>query len=119
MRIPNREEFNHGIEEFKKHEKRDVMYKVATFLVSHFWGKPVDMACGLGVLLLTWNQAFYRFGIFDFDKLVECIAKHLRRLEHFKEREITTFSEVDENEIRILFNDFLDALQRDSGKKRK
>lgn len=64
MNIPNREEFLKGCEEFEKHEKRDAMYKVATFLVFHFWGKPSDMADGLGVLLLTWNQAFYRYGIF-------------------------------------------------------
>jgi len=36
MNIPNREEFLKGCEEFEKHEKRDAMYKVATFLISHF-----------------------------------------------------------------------------------
>jgi|DewCreStandDraft_4_1066084.scaffolds.fasta_scaffold13488_5 cell fate (sporulation/competence/biofilm development) regulator YmcA (YheA/YmcA/DUF963 family) len=36
---------------FKKNEKRDAMYKVATFLVSKFWGKYSDIADGLGVLL--------------------------------------------------------------------
>jgi len=67
--IPNCKEFCKGVEEYEKHEKRDVMYKVATFLVSYFWGKPSDMADGLGVLLLTWNQSFYRYGSFDFNKL--------------------------------------------------
>ena len=38
MNIPNRGEFLKGCEEFEKHEKRDAMYKVATFLISHFWG---------------------------------------------------------------------------------
>ena len=61
MKIPIREEFCKGCEEFERHEKRDAMYKVATFLVSYFWGRPSDMADGLGVLLLTWNQAFYRY----------------------------------------------------------
>lgn len=60
---PTEEEFLNGIIEFEKQEKRDAMYKVATFLVSHFWGNPSDMADGLGVLLLTWNQAFYRYGM--------------------------------------------------------
>ena len=71
--IPSREEFINGYKKFEEYEKRDAMYKVATFLVSHFWGKPAEMADGLGVLLLTWNQAFYRYGIFDFDRLEECI----------------------------------------------
>ena len=69
MDIVTQEEFCKGIEEFGKREKRDAMYKVATFIISYYWGKPFDMANGLGVLLLTWNQAFYRYGTFDFDKL--------------------------------------------------
>ncbi len=36
MRILNKEEFYKGVEKFEKHEKRDAMYKVAIFLVSHF-----------------------------------------------------------------------------------
>jgi len=116
MNIPNREEFIKGCEEFEKHEKRDAMYKVATFLVSHFWGKPSDTADGLGVLLLTWNQAFYRYGIFDFDKLERCIADNFQKIENFRNRDISTLSSSDEDDIRHLFNQFLEALQIDSGK---
>ncbi|MHA1381331.1 MAG: hypothetical protein ACTSRG_23430 [Candidatus Helarchaeota archaeon] len=53
--IPSKEEFLRGVEEFKKHEKRDAMYNVATHLISYYWGTPSDTADGLGVLLLTWN----------------------------------------------------------------
>ena len=69
IHVPDCSGFQKGCDEYERREKRDSMYKVATFLVSHFWGKPNDVADGLGVLLLTWNQAFYRYGIFDFDKL--------------------------------------------------
>jgi hypothetical protein len=116
MNIPGREEFLKGCEEFEKHETRDAMYKVATFLVSHFWGKPADMADGLGVLLLTWNQAFYRYGIFDFNKLERCIADNFQRIENFRGRDISTLSSSDEGDIRLLFNQFLESLQIDSGK---
>jgi len=116
MMISNREEFLKGCEEFEKHEKRDAMYKVATFLVSHFWGKPSDMADGLGVLLLTWNQAFYRYGIFDFDKLEECITDNFPKIENFRNRDISSLSNSDEDDIKGLFNKFLEALQIDSGK---
>jgi len=116
MNIPNREEFLKGCEEFEKHEKRDAMYKVATFLVSHFWGRPSDMADGLGVLLLTWNQAFYRYGIFDFDKLEGCIADNFQKIENFRNRDISSLSNSDEDDIRDLFNRFLEALQINSGK---
>lgn len=114
--IPNREDFLEGCQQFEKHEKRDAMYKVATFLVSHFWGKPSDMTDGLGVLLLTWNQAFYRYGLFDFGKLEKCIADNLRQLERFRGRHISSFSVDDKDEIKNLFDEFLKALQIDSGK---
>ena len=115
MNIPNREEFLKGCEEFEKHEKRDAMYNVATFLVSHFWGKPPDMADGLGVLLLTWNQAFYRYGIFDFDKLEECITENFQKIESFRNKDISSLSNSDEDVIKDLFNKFREALQIDSG----
>jgi len=116
MNIPNREEFLKGCEEFEKHEKRDAMYKIATFLTRHFWGKPADMADGLGVLLLTWNQAFYRYGIFDFGKLEKCIADNLQKLEGFRNRDILSLSSSDEYDIKDLFAKFLEALQIDAGK---
>jgi len=114
--IPDRDTFIKGIEEFKKHEKCDATYKVATFFLSCFWGKSSDMADSLGVLLLTWNQAFYRYGSFDFDKLEECINRNLQKLENFKGRDISSLSESDEEEIKCIFNEFMDALQIANGK---
>jgi uncharacterized protein YwbE len=111
--IPNREEFCKGCEEFERHEKRDAMYKVATFLVDHFWGRPPDMANGLGVLLLTWNQAFYRYGIFDFDELEKCITINMQKIESFRGRNITSLSNSDEETTAGIFNSFLEALQID------
>ena len=116
MNIPNHEEFLKGCEEFEKHEKRDAMYKVATFLISHFWGKPSDMADGLGVLLLTWNQAFYRYGIFDFDELEKSIIDNLQKIESLRNRDIFSLSSSDEDDIKDLFAIFLEALQIDTGK---
>jgi len=114
IHIPTKEEFIKGIEEFEKHEKRDAMYKVATFLISYFWGNPSEMADGLGVLLLTWNQAFYRYGNFDFDKLEECIKNNLEKLEKYRNRDITTLSKSDESDIKSIFSEFMEALQIDT-----
>lgn len=111
--IPNCKEFYKGVEEYEKHEKRDAMYKVATFLVSHFWGKPSDMTDGLGVLLLTWNQSFYRYGIFDFNKLEQCITDNLQKIESFKNRDIAGLSSSDEENIKDLFTKLIEALQID------
>jgi len=117
MDFPKEEEFCKGVTEYEKHEKRDAMYKVAMFLVHHFWGKPSDMADGLGVLLLTWNQAFYRYGSFDFDKLENSIANNLQKLESCKARNISSLSDSDEKDIKNLFNELLYSLQIDSGPK--
>lgn len=116
MNIPNHEEFLKGCEKFEKREKRDAMYKVATFLVSHFWGKPSDMADGLGVLLLTWNQVFYRYGIFDFDKLEKSITDNFQKIESLRNRDMLSLSSSDEDDIKDLFAIFLEALQINTGK---
>jgi len=117
MTILNLEEFKKGYEKFEENEKRNAMYEVAKFLVLHFWGKPPKMTDALGVLLLTWNQAFYRYGIFDFDKLEKCITDNLPKIETFRTRDINSFSNSDEDDIKKLFDEFLKALQINSGKK--
>ena len=111
MEPPTATEIMVGSEALKDLERRDAMYKMATFLVGHFWGKPREMADGLGVLLLTWNQAFYRYGCFDFKDLEECISKNLRTLEGFRERDISTYAASDDAAIKGLFGDFLGALE--------
>ena len=62
MCVPSKSEFESGVLAFRDHDKRDAMYVTARFLVEHFWGQPSKTADSLGVFLLTWNQAFYRYG---------------------------------------------------------
>lgn len=101
---------------FQKRERREAMYKTATFLVEHFWGKPAEVADGLGVLLCIWNHAFYRNGPFDYDLLATCIAKNQIVLDAFRPRNILTHSANDDSPIRALFQEFLDALRICEGK---
>lgn len=115
MHVPDEDEFKQGIQEFDDREQRDAMYNVASFLMDEFWGHPADMADGLGVLLLTWNQAFYRTQSFDFDELEVCIDVHLEELNSYRSRSIATLSEDDEPDIRQTFSDFLDATRLQSG----
>ncbi len=118
MVIPNIEEIIKGCDEFIRHEKRDAMYEVATFLVNYFWGNPSKMTDGLGALLLTWNQAFYRYGSFDFDKLEKCIVENFQKIETFRNRDISSLSHSDDGDIKVLFNKFLEALQINTGNKK-
>lgn len=114
MQIPDKNTFITGCKEFEIHEKRDSMYKVATFLLEHFWGKTENMADGLGVLLLTWNQAFYRYGELDFDDLELFLEKNMPIIESFKKRDIISLSDDDAKTIKTLFNQLLDALKIES-----
>jgi hypothetical protein len=112
------DEFLRGCQEFQKREHRDAMYKTATFIVSHFWGKPADMADGMGVLLLTWNQAFYRYGSFEFDKLEQAIHNNESIIQTYHNRNISSFQKEDEIKVKKLFDEFLEALQIGNGKKK-
>lgn len=111
MTTPSSNELERGYRAFQEHERRDSMYRVAAFLVKHFWGKPAEMADGLGVLLLTWNQAHYRYGSFDFDELEQCIASNLNLLAEYRKRNIFSYSPVDDEQIAALFQQFLLALR--------
>src|SRR5438874_112545 len=84
------EKLNEGCLAFRQRERRDAMYKTATFLVTHFWGKSTEVAEGLGVLLCIWNHAFYRLGPFDYDLLEQFIARHQAVLDAFRHCNILT-----------------------------
>ena len=111
-------EFERGYRAFQAREPRDAMYKTARFLVEHFWGRPRDMADGMGVLLLTWNQAFYRYGSFDFTLLEEALRANMPIIEGLRPRNIRSLVAADEPTIRQLFLAFLDALRIKEGKKK-
>ena len=115
--IPTREEFLRAMQIFQDNERRDDMYSMATFLVDHFWGDAAKIADGLGVLLLTWNQAFYRYGSFNFDELERCIRANWNVISRFRERDIFSLSSSDEEEVIRLFASLLEALKIDSGGK--
>lgn len=116
MYIPNKNEVIRGCKEFEYHEKRDSMYKVSIFLLEHFWGNPKDMADGMGVLLLTWNQAFYRYGQLNYDLLESFLETNMSVIETFRQRKISSLSNDDETLIKKLFNELREALKIESPK---
>ncbi len=111
-------EFQMGFNAFQEREPRDAMYKTATFLVNHFWGEPKDMADGMGILLLTWNQAFYRYGSFDFSCLEEVLRDNMDTIKKLRNRNIQSFEPADESVMTDLFMAFLESLRIRDGKKK-
>lgn len=118
MYIPKKKEFLRGIKKYRENEGRDPMYKIATFLVSHFWGEFSNMADGLGVILLTWNQAFYRYGRFDFNKLEFFINKNFSDIEYFRKKNIFELDLQYYEKIKFFFNELLIATEIIEGSKK-
>jgi len=116
MILPEFDELSRGVKEYVKNERRNPMYKIAINLVSGSWPNSANVTDGLGVLLLTWNQAFYRYGSFDFNKLEQCIVTNTKKIESFRNRDIFSLEDSDEKDIIDLFDQFLDALKIDGGK---
>lgn len=114
--MPNAREFERGVREFRKCEPRDAMYRVATFLVTEFWRQPSDLADGVGVLLLTWNQALYRYGSPDFKRFEEFLTGNGPAFDQLRGRDISTFGTADQEIILTLFASALHALQIAEGK---
>lgn len=104
-----------GAAEFEKREGRDSMYRVATFLLEQWWGKFPEMADALTVLLLTWNQAYYRYGRFELKSLESCLVRHWPAIEAYRARQITSFCADDYKGVKTLFNDMLHALANSKG----
>jgi len=114
--IENYKELLRGCGAYIKDEPRDAMYKIATYIITQFWGNLREITDGLGVLLLTWNQAFYRYGHFNFDRLEACIGKWWSDIEKYRNRELGSLSSEEEDKIKELFHDFLESLERKNDK---
>jgi hypothetical protein len=111
---PTPAQFRRGVLAYRHHEKRDAMYQVATYLVRQFWGQPRELADAVGVLLLTWNQAAYRYGAPDWDLLEAFLAGEAALLEDLRARDIRSLSSTDEPLVVALFGAALEALRVES-----
>ena len=72
------------------------------------------MARGVSVIIRGWNHFYANF---DIDNLARCIEGNLTALEDFRNRHINTLSDVDDEAIRSVFNEFVDALRRQKDNK--
>jgi hypothetical protein len=60
---------------YLKEEPRDAVYRVSTKLINENWNRNKDISNALGVLLLIWNSAFYRYGSLDYELIENSISK--------------------------------------------
>ena len=104
-----------GCHAFAEHESRDAMYKIARELVDERWGDTAATADALGVLLLTWNQAAYRYGRFDFARLQAFLEKNASDLAEFRTMRLEDVQMHDASRVRRLFDALLDSLATATG----
>ncbi|MCK4327021.1 MAG: hypothetical protein KAW41_00940 [Candidatus Diapherotrites archaeon] len=82
-------------------------------------GKGFTLADAISVLLLVWNQGFYRYGRLNFTKFDKAIKKNKPLLAKFRKRKIASFTAKDETTIKKLFNDLLEATSIKTRKQKK
>lgn len=82
-------------------------------MINHFWYRPADIADGIGVLLLVWNQAFYRYCNFalDFEELENFLRKNEKTIKEIRNRDISSLEKDDEKTLGGLFDELLDVLK--------
>ena len=115
MKVPKQKEFLKRIKAFEKHELRHPIYKISSNLINKSWNNIKDVTDGLIILFLVWNQAFYRYGYFDFRKLEDWVRKWKNDLNILRKRKIESFNIKDEEIIEKLFNSLVEALKIKNG----
>jgi len=109
--IPDYDEFRRGYEVYNEREIKGPIYFEALEVVSQHWGIPHDMARGVRIIIRGWN---YLYSNFNFGELVNCIGRNLPILNELKDKNIETLSESDGDTIKNVFNQFNEALKRES-----
>lgn len=107
-------DFKKGIEKYNENKKLE-FYNCAVFIVDCYWSSSeytdiLEIAFALQKFLLTSDTRFYGKGSFDLDKLKTCIAKNIKCIGNFRNRDISSLSDSDKEKIEALFNDFVEAL---------
>ena len=102
---------------YLEEEPRDAMYRISTKLIDNYWDSDFEVSNALGVLLLTWNSAFYRYGSLVYDQIEQSIKQNRAKLYGYRKREIFSLSESEYDDIKATYNDFLCSL-KSVGKKR-
>lgn len=98
------------------------MYRVATDLIRDRWGDAEAVADALGVLLLTWNQAFYRYGFLDCGELETFVKLQQDTIERYRGRELASLVSEEREQVDSMFRHLLEASRATSpqtGKQRR
>jgi hypothetical protein len=100
-------------------EKRDAMYRIALDYTRRNIDRHADMADGLAVMLLTWNQAAYRYGAPDPAKLERFLRDESAAIDRFRGMDVRRFDEkTDGTAVRRVFRRLLSAMRVKDNRRR-
>jgi hypothetical protein len=96
---------------FEENEPRDLFYKAASELMElAINGKTkITVSEAIGVLLQTWNKAYYQYHRFDnahIKKIDDLINRNIGKVMKYRNRSINSFSIEDRASISKIFNEF-------------
>lgn len=101
---------------YLEEEPRDAMYRISTKLIKDYWDDIYEVSNALGFLLLTWNSAFYRYGLLNYGLIQDSLVRNKDKLEELRNRSILTCLEEEKFDFKKIYGDFLISL-RSIGKK--
>lgn len=98
---------------FVAHELRQRYYTWASKVVAEaLSGNVADMGGlvgGIMILEYSWNDMFYADGLFDQDRLAQCLERHVKSIQTFRATDLTSPDATSAN-LADLFVDFLESL---------
>jgi len=108
--IPSEQEFRRGYEVYNERERRGFIYFEALRIVKDNWGNAKLMAKGVQRLIRSWNRFYANFSL---AALAHFLDDNIENLNLLKSRNILDLKESDDDLIRKLFKDLLQALKRE------
>lgn len=111
------EEVRMGCATYHRNDSRgDVMYRIARRVIEEYWGNPAEVTDAVATLLLSWNQASYRYGAPDFHRFKLWVTENWHVLSPLRRMDISAFeAERDAGWVARLFQGALQALQTNRG----
>ncbi|MBI4467027.1 MAG: hypothetical protein HY656_06345 [Acidobacteria bacterium] len=94
----------------------DVMHRISRRTIDEYWGNPGEVTGAVALLLLSWNQASYRYGAPDFRCFKLWMMKQWHLLSPLRRRDLSSFEEErDGSWVRALFASALEGLETSRG----
>jgi len=102
-----------GCASYHRNDPRgDVMYRISRRTIDEYWGNPDGVTDAVAILLLSWNQASYRYGAPDFRRFKLWMMKSWHLLSPLRWRDLAGFDAGrDADWVHELFYGALEALE--------